>query len=392
MLSEAFDLSARRLGARRLGLATERTSERYAAIKSIPRNDLLRPAEEAIDGGAAAVAVLSPGQDVRRVIRELWPTLGGPLRDLTGDLVARSVERLELSLIGGETPAASLRLVTASDAAARFEPLIAEVMAMNVEAIKSEMPDSVSIVENAARFLRPKREGATLTMSLTAQEASVSDFLAGVATPLLQKARRDAQRNLKLNSAKQIALAFYNFADSSGTESFPANAAIVDNEGRPLLSWRVALLPFLEETSLFLEFRLDEPWDSEHNLRVAQRMPNVFANPTHPELTERGLTTWQLPVYPGSDLAAKRDDAESVTKKYAGKEATFAAGDQLREFIDGLSNTILFTEVAPEHAAFWTRPDDWRVDLDDPLVKLRTETREGFVFARADGAGALHDF
>lgn len=51
---------------------------------------------------------------------------------------------------------------------------------------------------------------------------------------------------------------------------------ILSDDGRPLLSWRVALLPMLGHVDLFLDFNLDEPYDSEHNLKVSQRMPEFF--------------------------------------------------------------------------------------------------------------------
>ena len=42
----------------------------------------------------------------------------------------------------------------------------------------------------------------------------------------------------------------------------------VDKDGRPLHSWRVLLLPYLDEEELYKQLRLDEPWDSPHNKAV----------------------------------------------------------------------------------------------------------------------------
>src|SRR6476646_454448 len=63
------------------------------------------------------------------------------------------------------------------------------------------------------------------------------------------------------NKLKQLALAFHDFADKNGG-AFPTDA-IRDKNGKALLSWRVALLPFLEEGTLYKQFKLDEPWDSD---------------------------------------------------------------------------------------------------------------------------------
>jgi Protein of unknown function (DUF1559) len=74
------------------------------------------------------------------------------------------------------------------------------------------------------------------------------------------------------NSLRQIAIATENYHDTF--DHLPAD--IMSAEGTPLLSWRVALLPFLEQANLYEEFRLDEPWDSEHNKKLLEKMPRVY--------------------------------------------------------------------------------------------------------------------
>jgi hypothetical protein len=56
---------------------------------------------------------------------------------------------------------------------------------------------------------------------------------------------------------------------------------IRDKSGQPLLSWRVAILPYLEEQSLYSQFKLDEPWDSPHNRPLLQKMPRIFRAPRY---------------------------------------------------------------------------------------------------------------
>lgn len=46
--------------------------------------------------------------------------------------------------------------------------------------------------------------------------------------------------------------------------------------GQALHSWRVLILPYLDEQDLYNQFHLNEPWDSEHNLRVAEHCPDVY--------------------------------------------------------------------------------------------------------------------
>ena len=59
-------------------------------------------------------------------------------------------------------------------------------------------------------------------------------------------------------------------------QKFPAN--IVDENDKPLLSWRVQVLQFMgeAESNLYKKFKLDEPWDSEHNLPLLKEMPACF--------------------------------------------------------------------------------------------------------------------
>ena len=65
----------------------------------------------------------------------------------------------------------------------------------------------------------------------------------------------------------------HNYHDTHGT--LPP-AAVRDRNGRPLLSWRVLILPYLEQQALFDEFKLDEPWDSPHNVHLLKKMPLIF--------------------------------------------------------------------------------------------------------------------
>ena len=85
-----------------------------------------------------------------------------------------------------------------------------------------------------------------------------------------------------VGNLKRIGLAMHNYESAEG--HFPP-AAITGKDGKPLLSWRVAILPYLEDydgqsrSDLHKTFQLDEPWDSPHNKALLARMPAVFASP-----------------------------------------------------------------------------------------------------------------
>src|SRR5262249_30142494 len=87
------------------------------------------------------------------------------------------------------------------------------------------------------------------------------------------KVQGAASRTRSANNLKQIGLAMHNYHDVNG--AFPP-AAVCDKTGKPMLSWRVLILPYIEQDALYKEFKLDEPWDSEHNKKLLAKMPKVY--------------------------------------------------------------------------------------------------------------------
>jgi hypothetical protein len=94
--------------------------------------------------------------------------------------------------------------------------------------------------------------------------------------PATQSAREAARRAQCTNNIKQIMLAMHNY--HSANNSFPRD--ITDKDGKPLLSWRVAILPYIEQAELYNKFKLDEPWDSPHKKELLKEMPTSFNCPT----------------------------------------------------------------------------------------------------------------
>ena len=161
------------------------------------------------------------------------------------------------------------------------------------------------------------------------------------------------------NNLKQLGLAIHAYHDANG--KFPAD--ITDKDGKPLLSWRVAILPFIEQQALYEQFHLDEPWDSPHNLELAKTLVPTYACPSSP--TEPGMTNYRVFVGDGAafDLA-----------KPAG----------IQEFRDGTSNTLMVVEAG--EAVPWTKPEDLPFDPEKPLPKLGGHFPGGFNAALMDGS------
>ncbi|MCL2710958.1 MAG: DUF1559 domain-containing protein [Planctomycetaceae bacterium] len=114
--------------------------------------------------------------------------------------------------------------------------------------------------------------GVATVLSLISIAWAVAFFL-----PAIQGAQGAAQRMQCTNNIKQIVLALHNYHDTHVAMP-PLHS--VDNAGRPLHSWRVLILPFIEQNDLYEQIRLDEPWDSAHNRQFHNRMPTIYQCPS----------------------------------------------------------------------------------------------------------------
>ena len=158
----------------------------------------------------------------------------------------------------------------------------------------------------------------------------------------------------------RIGLAFHRFQEAR--DRFPA-PAIVDPSGRPLLSWRVAILPYLDGgETLYREFHRDEPWDSPHNLGLVARMPAVFGCPSDPGHVS-GMTPYRV--------IASKTSRESGNPMFED-----GRGVEMLEITDGLSGTILVVE-SPESVP-WTKPDDLRFEPGEPAPRFGSRHTGGF--------------
>jgi prepilin-type processing-associated H-X9-DG protein len=218
----------------------------------------------------------------------------------------------------------------------------------------------------AATTLVVDKQGATLSHREPIPSLGsplVSGGLLALLWPSVESSRDAARRAQCVNSLKQIALAMHNY--HSANNSFP-RPAISDDEDKPLLSWRVAILPFLGEQALYNKFKLDEPWDSPHNKALLKEMPGVYLCQTRQKV-EPFTTTYRVFTGPGALFEQGADiGVQNVT--------------------DGTSNTIMVVESA--EAVPWTKPDDLKFDpvAAPSLHGAGSPHPGGFNAAFADGA------
>jgi hypothetical protein len=172
--------------------------------------------------------------------------------------------------------------------------------------------------------------GAGLTVALAAPATKPKPEPLG---PITGEQLKHSEDNLKL-----IALAWHNYESTYGY--FPSNETSKD--GKVLLSWRVQILPYLEEEKLYEQFKLDEPWDSAHNKKLIDRMPKIYA-----------------------PIRAKSDDGMTFYQAFTGKHGLLKAGNKLTiaTITDGTSNTLMCVEAAKP--VIWTKPDDLVFDGKD---------------------------
>lgn len=129
-------------------------------------------------------------------------------------------------------------------------------------------------------------------------------------------------------------------------------AFVADANGRPAHSWRVLLLPFLGYPGLYRQYRFDEPWNSEHNLRLVKMRPEILGCPLDREGAACGLTNYVLLTGRGTAYSVPSDSPADVEIRSRG-------------------NAILVAEIAGADIV-WTQPVDLDVSAMDYTVGIPT--------------------
>jgi hypothetical protein len=160
--------------------------------------------------------------------------------------------------------------------------------------------------------------------------------------------REQAQKS-ETNMAK-IFLAIDQYANAHRAvglrRTLPARV-LMTKDGKPGLSWRVAILPNMGEEKLYAEFHLDEPWDSAHNRPLLEKMPDVYQSPMKKDAP--GFTHYLAIVGPKAVL----DDRSPISEV---------------KISDGTAQTIMFVEA--NDAVEWTKPADYDPPKDNPAAGL----------------------
>lgn len=231
----------------------------------------------------------------------------------------------------------------------------------------TKMPDAAGyralfdLAENVLKKRQLKVDGNEVRFD--AEIGNTTDsvrMIVDVLAPAVRASREGARRSVSMNNLKQIALAMLVYESANG--HFPP-AVFMGPDGKTPHSWRVALLPYLGGDVLHQQYRFDEPWDSENNRKLLERMPEVYRYPL--------------------------DGPPSTHASYfviAGPDTLFDDGDgtKLMEVTDGTSNTLLAVEAKREIP--WTKPEDIPYAAGEAIAALGGWSQGGFNGALADGS------
>ncbi|MEX0978189.1 MAG: DUF1559 domain-containing protein [Pirellulales bacterium] len=181
--------------------------------------------------------------------------------------------------------------------------------------------------------------------------------------PAIQGAREAARRNVCNNHMKQIGVALQSYHDVHKT--FPP-AYIADANGRPMHSWRVLILPFLEENEVYKKYDFNEPWDGPNNSKLSGQAPSVFTCPSSPDMNDQTnyvAVVGNETMWPG------------------------ATAVKIRSIRDGLSRTIAVIETTGS-GINWLEPRD--LTLDEALLGIKPQAAQGISSGHPGVVDALY--
>jgi type II secretory pathway pseudopilin PulG len=173
-------------------------------------------------------------------------------------------------------------------------------------------------------------------------------FLAWLLLPAIDSGRRTpAKRTQCRNNLRQISLALQSY--HLAFNCFPP-AYVADASGRPMHSWRVLILPYLDQVPLYNQYRFDEPWNGPNNSKLAiQRLP-VYECPTDVENREGDQPSTSYVAVVGPHTMWPENSCVSVS-----------------DVPDGTSLTLHVAEVR-NSGIHWMEPRDLHLGQMSPTI------------------------
>ncbi len=217
------------------------------------------------------------------------------------------------------------------------------------------------------------RHGESTVVANLGIVVGIGTVILAVLAPGVCRCGGASRRAQFTNNLKQVGLALHNYHSVYGR--LPP-AVIRDKDGRPLYSWRVAILPYLEVGNVYDQFHLDEAWDSPHNRAFLEKIPMVY-RPLEGNEPFRGATHIQAFVGPGTAFESPRGEPLELP-------------DGRSNFPDGMDRTLMVVDASQPVA--WTQPADLAFTPEGPLPAVGGSflpDREMFALRATQGYSVL---
>lgn len=345
------------------------TNESSGIDESVIPVDRKRYADAAASVADSPIQILVvPPTHIWETYNELLPQLpqklgGGPTSVVTNGL--------QWAAIGVDLKNADLSVTIQSTDAQAADALSKRILDL-VHRMLDQVPDNSGIAQmrsSIKAILNVAKVSVNGDRIEIAVDGDAGETPQTILSAILSKAGGPIASNRKRTRIRQLLLGVLNY--ESAHASFPPNKNARGKEGTSGLSWRVHILPYIEEIALYQKFRLNEPWDSPHNIKLLDEMPDVFNAYTTTGLADPvlkpGHTTFVAPVGEGTIMG--------------GNEVV-----KIRQIVDGTSKTLLIVEVKPANAVPWTAPQDYAFSPDDPGAGLFWDHNGNVAVGFCDGS------
>lgn len=320
--------------------------DRIVARHGVDRPDLILPLKDSdlLDH----TIVISLPRELREELVAYWPEQMSfaPLNvPISPRQIASDVSCIVVSLRLPLDPDMMVRIETEDVVAAiRVQELIDSLLALS-----GELKSLVEVEVDAGNVI------------LHATPEAYLKIASAIAAP----ARTRAQQLSRMNSIKQIGLALHNYLSTQ--KHFPPRV-FTDAQVQPLLSWRVAILPFLDQSAMYRTIKLDQPWNSEANRQATSTLIPTYNFDQDVNMGTK--TTLRAPVFPGSMW---HGDGPPKT---------------IRDIKDGTAFTIAIIDAPPSAAVDWADPQPWVISVDDPMSDVFGD-RQTVMVGMLDGAALV---
>lgn len=299
--------------------------DRIIRRKGQMRSDLIAPVlgDEHLDH----TLVIALPEEGRQDLAALWPDQMPPELPMSFSprQMIQDLERLTVSWRLPPTPEIHARFECSDPAAAKRLDLI---------------------LRNLVAMFPPLQTGMKISMDRAKIQCEVDPLtLVKLVGQVTQPMRENAKQLSKMNQLKKLGIAIHNYHDD---EKRIPQQCVKDQQGNALLSWRVLLLPYLEQFALTRQFKMDQAFDDGANQALSGTVIPVFSS----KKEKPQLTAFRAPVFPGSMWHGD------------GNPMTF------RDVTDGMSNTIALIEAPATDLIAWANPEPWVIDQRDPLSDI----------------------